>query len=199
MGIDRLKHVKDALMCCVEGQMHKLDTVDTQELGAAIDMIKDLEEAIYYCTITEAMKGKEHHYKEEKEEDGEEEHRMYLDSGSKNNGSRSNGRSSTNNGRSRMGENTRRDGMTSSNRSPGSNNEMYERDEREGRSGEVRRLYMEGKETNHTTEMAMKELEHYMQELTGDIMEMIEDVSPEERQFLSKKIATLATKVGAVK
>ena len=47
--------------------------------------------------------------------------------------------------------------------------------------------------------MAMKELEHYMQELTGDIMEMIEDVSPEERQFLSKKIATLATKVGAVK
>lgn len=193
MGIDRLKHVKDTLMCCVEGQMHKLDTVNTQELGAAIDMIKDLEEAIYYCTITEAMKEKEHHYKEE--EDEEEEHKMYLDNGRKNNKTR-NGRSQTSSNRGRMGEHTRRDGMTS----PSENdNEMYERDEREGRSGEVRRLYMEGKESNHSSEMAMKELEHYMQELTGDIMEMIEDTSPEERQFLSKKIATLATKVGATK
>ncbi len=26
-------------------------------MGEAIDMIKDLEEAIYYCTVTEAMKG----------------------------------------------------------------------------------------------------------------------------------------------
>ena len=59
MGIDRLKHIKDSLMCCVEGQMHHLDSVDTKELGEAIDMIKDLEEAIYYCTITEAMKEKE--------------------------------------------------------------------------------------------------------------------------------------------
>ena len=189
MGIDRLKHVKDTLMCCVEGQMHKLDTVNTQELGAAIDMIKDLEEAIYYCTITEAMKEKEHYYKEE------EERKMYLDNGGKNNKTR-NGRTQTGSDRSRMGERTRRDGMTTSSEN---NNEMYERDEREGRSGEVRRLYMEGKESNHSSEMAMKELEHYMQELTGDIMEMIEDVSPEERQFLSKKIATLATKVGATK
>jgi hypothetical protein len=32
-----------------------LSEVDTKELGEAIDMIKDLEEAIYYCTVTEAM------------------------------------------------------------------------------------------------------------------------------------------------
>jgi hypothetical protein len=33
-----------------------LGEVDTKELGEAIDMIKDLEEAIYYCTVTEAMR-----------------------------------------------------------------------------------------------------------------------------------------------
>jgi hypothetical protein len=39
--------------------MTHLDTVDTKELGEAIDMIKDLSEAIYYCTITEAMEKKD--------------------------------------------------------------------------------------------------------------------------------------------
>ena len=31
---------------------------DTEELGEAIDMLKDLEEALYYCTIIEAMEEK---------------------------------------------------------------------------------------------------------------------------------------------
>jgi hypothetical protein len=52
---NRLKHVKDTLMCAIESQMANLSQVDTKELGEAIDMIKDLEEAIYYCTITKAM------------------------------------------------------------------------------------------------------------------------------------------------
>jgi hypothetical protein len=34
-----------------------------------------------------------------------------------------------------------------------------------------------------------------MQELTSDVMEMINDASPEEKQLLSNKIATLATKI----
>ena len=46
-------------MGCIEGQMTHLDEVDTKELGEAIDMIKDLEEAMYYCTITKAMEQKE--------------------------------------------------------------------------------------------------------------------------------------------
>jgi hypothetical protein len=45
----------------------------------------------------------------------------------------------------------------------------------------------------------MKELERYVHELTEDIVEMIEDATAEEKQFLSKKIATLATKIGAAK
>jgi hypothetical protein len=40
-----------------------LSSVDTEELGEAIDMVKDLSEAIYYCTITKSMEetGNVHH------------------------------------------------------------------------------------------------------------------------------------------
>ena len=55
MSHEKLKHMKDTLMCVVEMQLCELDEVDTKELGEAIDMIKDLEEAIYYATVTEAM------------------------------------------------------------------------------------------------------------------------------------------------
>ena len=39
----------------------------------------------------------------------------------------------------------------------------------------------------------MKELEKYMQELSSDIVEMIEGASHEEKQYLSSRIAALAT------
>jgi hypothetical protein len=35
-----------------------------------------------------------------------------------------------------------------------------------------------------------------MQELTTDMVDMISDASPEEKQYLEKKITTLAAKVG---
>ena len=41
----------------------------------------------------------------------------------------------------------------------------------------------------------MKELEKYLQELSTDITEMIQDASPEEKSFLEKKISALATKI----
>ena len=41
----------------------------------------------------------------------------------------------------------------------------------------------------------MRELEKYMQELSGDITEMIGDASPEEKNMLKSKLQTLATKV----
>lgn len=51
----RLKNMKETLIGCVQTQLADIKNVDTEELGEAIDMIKDLEEAIYYCTITKAM------------------------------------------------------------------------------------------------------------------------------------------------
>lgn len=57
--IERLEYMKESLMCAVESQLSCLEEVDTCELGEVIDMIKDLEEAKYYATITEAMHGSE--------------------------------------------------------------------------------------------------------------------------------------------
>jgi hypothetical protein len=69
------------------------------------------------------------------------------------------------------------------------------RDYREGRSGNSRRMYMESKEMHEGKEKQMAELEKYMQELSGDIMEMINDATPEEKQILSQKMSTLAEKI----
>ena len=55
MSTDALKTMKDQLMSCIQGQFGDLQKVDTHELGQAIDMVKDLSQAIYYCTITESM------------------------------------------------------------------------------------------------------------------------------------------------
>ena len=74
--IERLKHMEKTLLCCVEKEFSNLDNVDAKELGEAIDMIKDLSEAIYYCTITHSMedtdwkkKGR-HHEEKDKEHEG---------------------------------------------------------------------------------------------------------------------------------
>jgi hypothetical protein len=62
--IEQMKHMKDTLMNCVQGQMGDLFSVDAKELGEAIDMIKDLSEAIYYCVITESMEKSDKETKE---------------------------------------------------------------------------------------------------------------------------------------
>jgi predicted transcriptional regulator len=68
------------------------------------------------------------------------------------------------------------------------------RDAREGNSPKYRRMYMEGKHQKDPQKQ-MQELENYMHELTNDIMEMIEDATPEEKQLLRQKITTLSTKI----
>ena len=56
--MEQLKAIENTLMSTIQSQMGNLHNVDTKELGEAIDMIKDLEEAMYYCTITKAMEEK---------------------------------------------------------------------------------------------------------------------------------------------
>ena len=205
--MERLKHMKESLMSCVQGKMGDLSSVDTGELGAAIDMIKDLEEAIYYKTITESMKES----KEEKEKyytppmmynrymampdryADMSMGRMYYGDGNEGrdgysgNGSRyaSNGNASNSNqgGNYNMGGNSRREYP------------IEIRDYREGNSPMTRRMYMESKELHKDKNLRMKELEKYMHELTDDLKEMIEGASPEEKQMLQEKISTLAHKI----
>ena len=202
MHIEKLKSIQECLASAAEAQIYDLENVDAQELGEVIDIIKDIEETIYYCTVTKAMEESEKYkseemmyytpmYRETREHNGGQGHdmsRMYY-GGS--NGSSSGGYSS---GRS--------NGSSGSSNSNGSNSQYSEKefpgafqDMREGRSPRSRRMYMEAKETKQDKATQMKELEHYMQELAQDVTEMIGGSSPEERQYLSKKISALATKL----
>ena len=71
----------------------------------------------------------------------------------------------------------------------------YADEHKNGKSHIARRMYIEAKETHTDKTQQMKELERYGQELTTDIIEMIEDATPEEKQYLSKKITALAAKI----
>jgi hypothetical protein len=54
--MEKLKHINKCLINCVECELDKgLQQVNTQELGEVIDMIKDLEDAMYHHKIVEAM------------------------------------------------------------------------------------------------------------------------------------------------
>ena len=173
----RLEHMKETLAACVESQLNHLDTVDTKELGEAIDMIKDLEEAIYYCTITKAMNQKEEegwdrypmtHYRDMDKDMG----RMYYEAPEHD-----------------------RHPLSEKHHDPTKLEHEAMRDSREGRSPHSRKMYMELKEKHSDKATQMHELENYMQELTQDVVEMVEDATAEERQYLSKRVAALANKL----
>ena len=183
--MERLKHMKETLVSCIESQMSHLDTVDTEELGDVVDMVKDLEEAIYYCTITKAMEGKEkmgdqhHYYYTEYRDMDRPSGRMYYSEPTGSN----------------MGAFA---GNTDMNRSYMEWDYPMMRDKREGRSYMSRKTYMESREMHQPKTTQMKELEKYLQELSTDITEMIAEASPEEKSFLEKKLQALAAKINQV-
>ena len=202
--MEQLKNIKQCLMAQLQGQMSNLQNVDTKELGEVVDMIKDLEEAMYYCSIVKAMeesKEKEMYqmmnpqsqmyytpiyYPEYPRDMDRGGGRMYYSGGSSSNSGGSNGNNS--NGNNARGGGSR--GYM----------EMYPeymemRDHKEGRSPMSRKTYMEGKQMHQSKETQMKELEKYLQELSQDVTEMIQDASPEEKQMLQQKISILATKI----
>ena len=194
--MERLKAMKERLMSCVEGQLNDLHNADAEELGEVVDMIKDLEETIYYCTVVEAMEDKE---KEPSREMMYYPVMYYNDNGNMSSSSRGNGRGYSD-GRYYYPMKDWEPYYYGDAYSRGMRdyNNVYPRelrDYREGRSGSSRRMYMESKEMHEGKEKQMAELEKYMQELSGDIMEMINDATPEEKQILSQKMTTLAEKI----
>ena len=152
---ERLHDIKDILLCAVEHQIADLEHVNTCELGEVIDMIKDLEEAIYYCTVTEAMHDPNNEWKTKKSDHYQ-----------------------TQSDNDRMG---------------------WTNGSWEGHSHLSRKMYMEAKDMKKDKATQLRELEKYMQELSTDITEMIADASPEEKQYLEKKITALASKIGQMK
>lgn len=153
---NRLKWMEEALVDVIEMQFCNLDTVCTKELGEAVDIIKDLEEAMYYHTITEAMKTEKSSHNlswKEKSYDCEMEDMMVKE----------------------------------------------EWDEWLGHSPHGRKRYLEAKEHGKDKATQLRELEKYVQELSSDVVDMINDASPEEKAYLEKKMTALAAKIGQMK
>ena len=180
MSIERMKSMQNQIMNCVEMQIHDLRNVNTKQLGEAIDMIKDLSEAIYYCTITDSMQKTD----EQKEMRSVSNINYYT---SPMWGKDWSPQSATNTGGGTM----RTDGMRYYTQMPMD----MQRDPREGRSYIRRRMYMEGKEHHQDTNSQLRELEAYLQELSSDITEMIQDASPEQKATLRQKMAMLSDKI----
>ena len=178
-GIEELKTMKTQLVSCVQGQLGDLAKVDTKQLGQAIDMIKDLSQAIYYCTITESMEKVD---KEEVKYYTPSYNKMYPDY-------RDMERST---GYMYYPTNGTTSGM---NNNVSHYTEPMMRDPREGRSAIRRRMYMEGKQMHKDANSQLQELEAYLQELSSDITEMVRDASPEEKEKKKKKMSTLANKI----
>lgn len=184
--MEHLKEMKKRLVECVERQINgNLEGTNTEELGEAVDMIKDLSEAIYYCTITEAMEEKSQpsngRYSEARVKNYSPEHIMYASNGS---------------GERHMPVVYYQDGENTSTRMYYSPEHSYPPIdvEYDGRSYVMRRKYMDGKKYNDK-QTQMQELEKYAQELTSDITDMIKDASPEEKTMLQQKIQILASKI----
>lgn len=69
------------------------------------------------------------------------------------------------------------------------------RDSKEGRSGMMRKSYMESKEMGKDKAESMKELEKYLNELSADMTEIVSKATPEEKTMLRNKINTLSAKI----
>lgn len=192
MATENLKTMKEQLTSCVQGQLGDISKVDTHELGEAIDMIKDLAEAIYYCTITDSMEKSDEIQKMSSSTinyyttpmnqmypyvDGMDRTKRYMYYPQDSN-------------------------MSSSPTHTGTQPMHYtepsmevRRDPRQGTAYMRRRMYMESKEQHRDVNSQMRELEAYLQELSSDITGMLKDASAEEKNVLRQKITTLASKI----
>jgi hypothetical protein len=193
----QLKQMKEKLISAIETQINgNLEYANTEELGEAVDMVKDLSEAIYYCTITEAMEEKSqydqgshypttHYYGDtgmmkkypNDNYPGYRDYPIMYEGG--------NGRGM--NGGSRYYNDTSTRYMMYNDGYP----MLPAGDDRSSMS---RRRYMDAKMHNDKAAQ-MKELEQYTQELASDLTDMVKDATPEEKQLLQQKIAMLAQKI----
>lgn len=204
--MDRLKSMKDCLMAQVQSQMGNLSQVDAKELGEVVDMIKDLEEAIYYCTIVEAMDKEEpkSQYKQSYQQEDyyqrmrdmdRDLNRMYYSSSSSGNSSNSGNSGSSSNSSGNSGSSNSSSGSSSRGFQSYDMEYPFMRDYREGRSPKSRKMYMEHKQAHSDKMTQMSNLDSYMQELASDIVEMIEGASQDEKMYLSEKISALASRI----
>lgn len=196
MDIKQLEMMGEQIANCTQGQLGDLKNVNAKQLGEAIDMIKDLAEAVYYCTITDSMKKSEQQserkyyptnisyyttpatygtYYDPWRQTEREKGYMYYPGEMSSPGGEIGTKATMHYSEPYMREMTR--------------------DPKQGRAYMRRRTYMEGKEKHNDTNSQLRELEAYLQELSSDITEMVKDASQEERNAIRQKMTTLASKI----
>lgn len=203
MEKDRLKSAECRLLSLIEGQINgDISCVDAKELGEVVDMMKDFAEYRYYASVADAM---EESSEEEKEhymsEYAPATRRMYSVP-------RMGGRRMypmepmmDDSYRSRMYYSEPRSMNSGGNASMSGNSgnmnyaEGYGRDYREGRSGISRRTYMEMKDSTVDKNHKVEEIKKYGHDLTDDIMEMVQNATPEEKQAMKQTLTQLVSKI----
>ena len=211
MHIERMHKM---IECLTEKALCELEkgteNVDTCEMGQVVDMIKDLNEAEYKAVIVKAMK-KADEEKEEydkmllrelKEEYGEDAGRRYYD-----HYRYSDGRFAP------KGHGSYRRGyeeppywhMTPEmyrDMDRDTHSRMYYTETGMNESGydRAKRTYAETKEmhrgnTPEDKKAKMQELERYAKSLTEDVVEMVSDMSDEEKNLLRTKMQILMQKI----
>lgn len=201
MHIENMKAIEEVLASKIRSEFDKgIECIDAEEMGTVIDMLKDIESAIYHATITQAMD-------EYGESDAESDYysRRYYDDYRYTNGRFA----SKGHGTWRGYEEPYYHRMTPEqyrDMDKESYNRMYytepDHDQNHGESSYERgkRMYTESKAihsdgTAESKQARMKDLEAYMKELSSDISGIIADMSPEEKQLMKQKLSALTAKV----
>ena len=214
MDIKMIHEMVEKLTECAKSEMDKkgIEEIDTEEFGKVTDIIKDLSEAMYYRTLTEAMKEAE--YGEDYDYMGaydEHERRGYTGQP----------RSKTSGRFMRRGDGRRSympmmrdydwDNMQMDRDMDREHGKMYytepmtmrndNQTHSESRYDRARRGYEETKATHkdnssESKQMKMKSLEDYMKSLAEDVTEMVNDMSQEEKSLMKQKMQVLMQKIG---
>lgn len=216
-----IKRIHEMLECLTEVSKNQLDkgasSVNTDEMGKVVDMIKDLSEAEYYSRIAKSMEEYEEDEKEAEkfrlhlfeEKYGESDGRRFYDHYRYANGRfapkgsgtyRRNYSPYLNSGY--MPEWDDMEQMRDIDRHNGrmyyTDSFAHERDE--SRYDKARRMYTESKEvhkanTQTDKEQKMKDLENYFKEISEDLTEAISDATAEEKAMVRTKLTGLAGRI----
>lgn len=209
-----IERIHKMIECLTEKSLCELDNgienVNTDEMGKAVDMIKDLCEAEYKAVIVKSMKKadeEEEEYNKEiiralKDEYGEESGRRYYDEYRY----KTSGRYAPK-GRGAYVGRRGFDEPPYWHREPEYERDMDREDGRmyftepmESDYDKAKRMYTETKAIHNSNstedkEHKMKALEKYMQELGIDISDMLNGMTEEEKDMMRTKLSTLVSKI----
>lgn len=185
--MEQLKNIEQCLISALQAQVNDLKKTDAKELGEVVDAIHHLEEAMYYCAITEAMK-------ETKEKETPMNISYYSEPHYY---TESNGGSQSRNNMN-MGTSGNHNYTPYMEYAPYMMRDKQWREDKlnsPDRSYYSRKMYMETKQNNGDDQKAMKDLEHYIKDLGEEVTEMIQSATQEEKQVLATKLQTLAARM----